>query len=126
VWTALPSETGAKRSRTEVVILPKIRYIGCVVLHPMNETQLHALTGTGEPAVTGLVFDIKRYALHDGPGIRTTVFLKGCALRCWWCHNPESQATASRALHEAAPPWDACLTEDVSIGRTMRASEGDL
>jgi pyruvate formate lyase activating enzyme len=37
------------------------------------------------------VFDIRRYAIHDGPGIRTTVFLKGCALSCWWCHNPESQ-----------------------------------
>lgn len=37
----------------------------------------------------GIVFDIKRYAIHDGPGIRTTVFLKGCPLRCWWCHNPE-------------------------------------
>lgn len=40
---------------------------------------------------SGIVFDIKRYSLHDGPGIRTTVFLKGCGLRCWWCHNPESQ-----------------------------------
>ena len=39
---------------------------------------------------TGLVFDIQRCSLHDGPGIRTTVFLKGCPLRCKWCHNPES------------------------------------
>lgn len=38
----------------------------------------------------GIVFDVKKYALHDGPGIRTTVFLKGCPLKCWWCHNPES------------------------------------
>ncbi len=37
----------------------------------------------------GLVFDIKRFAVHDGKGIRTTVFLKGCPLRCAWCHNPE-------------------------------------
>ena len=37
----------------------------------------------------GIIFDIKRYAIHDGPGIRTTVFLKGCSLRCQWCHNPE-------------------------------------
>ncbi len=41
---------------------------------------------------TGIIFDIKRYAIHDGPGIRTTVFFKGCPLRCWWCHNPESQS----------------------------------
>jgi pyruvate formate lyase activating enzyme len=40
----------------------------------------------------GTVFDIKRYAIHDGPGIRTTVFLKGCPLRCPWCHNPEGVA----------------------------------
>ncbi|NPA36435.1 MAG: glycyl-radical enzyme activating protein [Chlorobi bacterium] len=38
----------------------------------------------------GIVFDIKRYAVHDGPGIRTTVFFKGCPLHCLWCHNPES------------------------------------
>jgi pyruvate formate lyase activating enzyme len=39
--------------------------------------------------ITGVIFDIKRYAIHDGPGIRTTVFFKGCPLRCGWCHNPE-------------------------------------
>ncbi|MGV8094592.1 MAG: glycyl-radical enzyme activating protein [Mangrovibacterium sp.] len=38
----------------------------------------------------GIIFDIKRFAVHDGPGIRTTVFFKGCPLRCGWCHNPES------------------------------------
>ena len=38
----------------------------------------------------GIVFDIQRFSIHDGPGIRTTVFFKGCPLRCIWCHNPES------------------------------------
>jgi len=42
---------------------------------------------------TVLYFDIKRFAVHDGPGIRTTLFMKGCPLRCWWCHNPESQSS---------------------------------
>lgn len=38
----------------------------------------------------GVIFDIQKFCLHDGPGIRTTVFLKGCNIRCLWCHNPES------------------------------------
>ena len=40
---------------------------------------------------SGVIFDTMRFAVHDGPGIRTTVFFKGCPLRCLWCHNPESQ-----------------------------------
>ncbi len=43
--------------------------------------------------VSGIIFDIKKFAVHDGPGIRTTVFLKGCPMRCWWCHNPEGLYT---------------------------------
>jgi len=48
----------------------------------------------------GLVFDIQRFSLHDGPGIRTTVFLKGCPLRCVWCHNPESQLPKPEILFD--------------------------
>ena len=48
-----------------------------------------------------LLFDIKRYALHDGPGIRTTLFLKGCPLRCIWCHNPESWSPGRQRLYKA-------------------------
>ncbi len=46
--------------------------------------------------VTGWVFDLQRFSLHDGPGIRTTVFLKGCPLRCLWCHNPEGWVSATQ------------------------------
>lgn len=42
--------------------------------------------------VRGSIFNIKRYAIHDGPNIRTTVFFKGCSLSCWWCHNPEGKS----------------------------------
>ncbi len=49
--------------------------------------------------MTGRVFDIKRYSIHDGPGIRTTVFLKGCSLRCLWCHNPESVEVGPELMH---------------------------
>lgn len=41
-------------------------------------------------STTGIIFDIKKYAIHDGPGIRTTIFFKGCSMGCQWCHNPES------------------------------------
>jgi pyruvate formate lyase activating enzyme len=48
--------------------------------------------GSPTEAETGVVFDVKHFAVHDGPGIRTTIFLKGCPLRCAWCHSPESQS----------------------------------
>ena len=47
----------------------------------------------------GLIFDIKRYAINDGPGIRTTIFMKGCPLRCVWCHNPEGQHSEAQLLY---------------------------
>ena len=47
---------------------------------------------------TGIVFDIREFTVHDGPGMRTTVFLKGCPLRCAWCHNPEGWSPAPEVL----------------------------
>jgi pyruvate formate lyase activating enzyme len=50
---------------------------------------------------SGLVFNVMRFSLHDGPGIRTTVFLKGCPLSCWWCHNPESRSARPELVYFA-------------------------
>ncbi len=47
----------------------------------------------------GVIFNIQRFSLHDGPGLRTTVFLKGCPLRCLWCHNPESQSPSPEVMY---------------------------
>ena len=47
----------------------------------------------------GVIFDVKTFAIHDGPGIRTTVFLKGCPLRCKWCHNPEGLSASPQIWH---------------------------
>lgn len=50
----------------------------------------------------GLIFDLKKYSINDGPGIRTTVFFKGCPLRCRWCHNPEGQSFAPEIMIRAS------------------------
>jgi pyruvate-formate lyase-activating enzyme len=64
---------------------------------------------------TGLIFDIKHFAVHDGPGIRTTVFVKGCPLRCMWCHNPESLTTE--------PPLMYTPNKCIGCGYSMKACE---
>ena len=54
---------------------------------------------SGVESKKGIIFDIKRYAIHDGPGIRTTAFFKGCPLRCLWCCNPESYKSAPEIVY---------------------------
>lgn len=64
---------------------------------------------------TGRIFDIQRFSIHDGPGIRTIVFFKGCGLRCRWCCNPESQSSATQQLTRGGRTQE--------VGRTVTAGE---
>ena len=63
--------------------------------------------------VQGTIFDIKKFAIHDGPGIRTTVFLKGCPLACVWCHNPEGLQRSPRLMTFSERCIDCGACQDV-------------
>ena len=75
----------------------------------------------------GMITNIQRFSVHDGPGIRTTVFLKGCGLRCWWCHNPETWKMTPEVLFYEAKciGCGSCLTACPagSMVRTARMTE---
>jgi len=76
---------------------------------------------------SGIVFDIQRYSLQDGPGLRTLVFLKGCPLRCLWCSNPESQRSEPQLLYDG-DRCTLCLTcvPVCPSGALTSAGEGAL
>ena len=63
--------------------------------------------------MTGTIFDIKEMSVHDGPGIRTTVFLKGCPLRCKWCHNPEGFVSEPQLMYKESRCMHCGICEKV-------------
>lgn len=71
----------------------------------------------------GIVFDIRRFCVHDGPGIRTTIFLKGCPLRCLWCHNPESQEKTIEMVGREVLMDGKKFYREQKIGKAMTADE---
>lgn len=89
---------------------------------------------TEQVAPKGLVFDIQRFSVHDGPGIRTIVFLKGCPLRCRWCSNPESQHKDQQIMYlsqnclHCGRCVEACPTKALSFqpGFRIDASQCDM
>ncbi len=85
-------------------------------------------------ASQGVIFDIKKYAIHDGPGIRTTIFFKGCPMDCWWCHNPESQMKEPEPFNDSLKTNSLYLCENdgeiigrnVSVKEVMKEIEKDI
>jgi pyruvate formate lyase activating enzyme len=71
----------------------------------------------------GLIFNIKRYAIHDGPGIRVTFFMKGCPLSCWWCHNPEGISTEPENVIRTDRIGDKEFKKTEVAGRLYSAEE---
>ncbi len=82
--------------------------------------------------VRGDIFDVKRFAIHDGPGIRTTVFFRGCPLSCLWCHNPEARVDRGkdtyrkRSIDMTLPAGDNVIGPSVRLETLMREIEKDM
>jgi pyruvate formate lyase activating enzyme len=82
------------------------------------------LPGTIQPVcMKACIFDIKRFAVHDGPGIRTTVFFKGCPLNCRWCHNPEGISPEIERYAEKKEFDGVVLEKELIIGRWIGLEE---
>lgn len=65
----------------------------------------------------GLIFSVKRYSTHDGPGIRVTFFMKGCPLSCWWCHNPEGISPARETVKQIRKMGGKEFSEIEEVGK---------
>ncbi len=76
----------------------------------------------------GTITNIQRFSIHDGPGIRTTVFLKGCNLHCFWCHNPEDirREPELQFFPERCIACEACVEACTRGGAHLFASPGEL
>ncbi|NLM83912.1 MAG: glycyl-radical enzyme activating protein [Clostridiales bacterium] len=87
-----------------------------------------------EKTLTGKFYDIQGFSVHDGPGIRLTLFMKGCPLRCPWCHSPESQAFQTElnwmsikcvGIEKCGKCLNACPNGAISVGRKKQSVTGD-
>lgn len=79
--------------------------------------------GSLKTIMKGKIFHIKRFAVHDGPGIRTTIFFKGCPLNCWWCHNPESLDMESQQVRKIIKIGDKEFNDTEIIGKDYGLDE---
>ena len=69
--------------------------------------------------IEGIVFNIQKFSIHDGPGVRTTVFLKGCPLRCRWCSNPESQLSKVQIMYHSDNCVHCCKCVNSCPGKAI-------
>ncbi len=78
--------------------------------------------------VKGLIYDIKKFAVHDGPGIRTTVFFKRCPLECWWCQDPESIGSSPESIVQSKhyTRGDTVVGREVTVQDLMELIERDI
>ena len=76
----------------------------------------------------GLVFNVQRFSVHDGPGLRTTVFMKGCPLTCAWCHNPESQSAAPAfvRLQHRCMKCGRCSDDELNVPVVCDRDENEI
>ena len=74
--------------------------------------------------MTGRITNIQRFSVHDGPGIRTVVFLKGCTLRCRWCCNPESQRFEIETMMQGGK--EKTIGQDITVGEVLKIVRQDL
>jgi len=94
----------------------------------LNKSQILPLVENGDFSLSegnteGVVFDIKHYAIHDGPGIRQTIFLKGCPLSCWWCHNPESRSREIFSFEKKEHIDGRTVFQTETVGKLYRVEE---
>ncbi|HWQ09259.1 MAG TPA: 4Fe-4S cluster-binding domain-containing protein, partial [Holophaga sp.] len=77
---------------------------------------------------SGLVFNVQRFSLQDGPGVRSTVFMKGCPLACAWCHNPESQSPEPEyvRMRNRCMACGLCSEKELSEPVSMDLGEEDV
>ena len=73
---------------------------------------------------SGRIFDIQKFSVHDGPGIRTIVFLKGCALRCKWCCNPESQSFEIQQMLQNGK--EKTIGKDITVDDVLKIVKQDM
>lgn len=75
---------------------------------------------------SGVIFDIKRFAVHDGPGIRTTIFFKGCPLNCWFCHNPESQNPLPEEIMKGNSTETEIVGKQITVNEILTEIRKDI